>query len=59
MSLRQHTPCDERDPITGLFLCPYCDGDSYVNCEYWCGAEEPEDRSMEDEQIYVYFGEED
>lgn len=38
MSLRMQTPCD----CDGI--CPYMfnDGD-YVNCEYWCGAEEPQD----------------
>ena len=37
MSLRPSTPCDEEP-----FICPYdaeCGGD----CEYWCGADEPED----------------
>lgn len=43
MSLRQYTPCDEVDPITGLHYCPYADSSDYVNCEYWCGADEPED----------------
>ena len=56
MSLRQHTPCDEVDPITGLHVCPYADGNAYVNCEWWCGADEPEDDpSMWDEEIYECF----
>ena len=36
MSIRQNTPCD----FDGV--CPY--GAEYNrDCEYWCGAEEPED----------------
>jgi len=42
MSLRKHTPCDEPD-MFGNFHCPFADDDERVNCEYWCGAEEPED----------------
>ena len=49
MSLRQYTPCDEADPVTGLHYCPYADSADYVNCEYWCGAEEPQDDYREDE----------
>lgn len=49
MSLRQYTPCDEVDPVTGLHYCPYADSADYVNCEYWCGAEEPQDDYREDE----------
>ena len=41
MSLRNWTPCDEPD-LEGRHHCPYADGD-YVNCEYYCGAEEPQD----------------
>ena len=39
MSLAKTTPCD----IDGI--CPYADMHSgYMNsCDYWCGAEEPED----------------
>ena len=36
MSLRKETPCD-------FGPCPY-DAEQYCSCEYWCGAEEPEDR---------------
>ena len=43
MSLRWSTPCDEPDPMTGRHICPYANGGDYVDCEYWCGAEEPED----------------
>lgn len=39
MSLRKMTPCD----CDGI--CPYEDMHSgYMNsCEYWCGADEPQD----------------
>ena len=39
MSLRKNCPCD----IDGI--CPYEDMHSgYMNsCEYWCGADEPQD----------------
>ena len=57
MSLRQHTPCDEVDPITGLHVCPYAADYAYVICEWWCGAEEPEDHSMDDEVIYESYEE--
>ena len=56
MSLRRHTPCDERDTITGLHICPYAYDGAYVNCEWWCGADEPEDDpSMWDEVIYESY----
>ena len=35
MSLRRETPCD-------FGPCPY-DAEQYCSCEYWCGADEPED----------------
>lgn len=35
MSLRRETPCD-------FGPCPYESGE-YCSCEYWCGAEEPQD----------------
>ena len=35
MSLLRETPCDHGE-------CPY-DAECYGNCEYWCGAEEPQD----------------
>jgi len=39
MSLRRNCPCD----LDGI--CPYEDMHSgYMNsCEYWCGADEPQD----------------
>lgn len=45
MSLRQHTPCDDR-------VCPYADMHSgyWNSCEYWCGSEEPEDNPDEWEE---------
>lgn len=42
MSLKNWTPCDEPD-LEGRHHCPYADDGDYVNCEYWCGAEEPQD----------------
>ena len=36
MSLRKNTPCD----LDGI--CPYESGE-YCSCEYWCGADEPQD----------------
>ena len=35
MSLKCETPCD-------FGPCPYESGE-YCSCEYWCGAEEPQD----------------
>lgn len=49
MSLRKWTPCDEPD-LEGHHHCPYADDGDYVNCEYWCGAEEPEDYPEEYEE---------
>lgn len=43
MSLRQHTPCDDYIGLDGFHHCPYADDGDYVNCEYWCGAVEPQD----------------
>lgn len=39
MSIRKNCPCD----IDGV--CPYEDMHSgyFGSCEYWCGAEEPQD----------------
>lgn len=42
MSLRNWTPCDEPD-LEGRHHCPYADDGDYVNCEWYCGAEEPQD----------------
>lgn len=36
MSLNSCCPCD----ISGV--CPY-NSESYGSCDYWCGAEEPQD----------------
>ena len=49
MSLRNWTPCDEPD-LDGHHHCPYADDGDYVNCEYWCGADEPEDYPEEYEE---------
>ena len=35
MSLRKETPCD-------FGPCPY-EAEGYCTCEYWCGADEPDD----------------
>ena len=36
--IKKITPCD----LDGF--CPYCSSDDdYVNCEYWCGEDEPYD----------------
>ena len=40
MSLRRETPCDYGE-------CPYSAEYGYT-CEYWCGADEPEDFPEED-----------
>lgn len=40
MSLRWETPCDFGE-------CPYMTQDGYVNCEWWCGADEPQDNPEE------------
>jgi hypothetical protein len=42
MSLRNWTPCDEPD-LEGRHHCPYAENGDYVNCEWYCGAEEPQD----------------
>ena len=42
MSLKNWTPCDEPD-MNGFHHCPYAEDGEYVNCEYWCGAIEPQD----------------
>lgn len=49
MSLRNWTPCDEPD-LEGRHHCPYAEDGDYVNCEYWCGADEPEDYPEEYEE---------
>ncbi len=49
MSLRKITPCD----FDGI--CPY-NSESYGSCEYWCGAEEPDDTPelSEDDKEELY-----
>jgi len=39
MSLRRETPCD-------FGPCPY-NSEFSDSCEYWCGADEPEDNPLE------------
>ena len=51
MSLRSWTPCDEKD-IDGQYHCPYCEDGEYVNCEWYCGADEPEDYPIDEEDCY-------
>ena len=46
MSLRKDPPCD----LDGI--CPYESGE-YCSCEYWCGADEPQDDPE------AWWGEED
>lgn len=36
--MKKYTPCDEAP-----FICPYMASDGEVNCEYWCGEDEPPD----------------
>ena len=43
MSLRKETPCDYGE-------CPY-NAEFMYTCEYWCGAEEPEDYPEDYEQM--------
>ena len=50
MSLRKQTPCDVYVDEEGFHHCPYSEDGDYVNCEYWCGAEEPEDYPEEYEE---------
>ena len=42
MSIRRETPCDFEP-----FICPYA-AEYNCDCEYWCGAEEPEDNPEDD-----------
>lgn len=44
MSLRKNTPCD----LDGI--CPYESGE-YCSCEYWCGADEPQDNPEDWEEF--------
>lgn len=50
MSLRKQTPCDVYVDEEGFHHCPYADDGDYVNCEYWCSADEPEDYPEEYEE---------
>ena len=50
MSLRKQTPCDVYVDEEGFHHCPYAEDGDYVNCEYWCGAEEPKDYPEEYEE---------
>ena len=43
MTLRRETPCD----LDGI--CPYSDDPTGRTCDYWCGADEPEDYPSEEE----------
>lgn len=45
MSIRTFTPCDDG-------VCPY-DAQYNCDCEYWCGAEEPQDipEEWDDDEI--------
>jgi len=42
MSLASWTPCDEIG-MDGHHHCPYCEDGEYVNCDWYCGYEEPQD----------------
>ena len=54
-TLRSSTPCDEADPLTGKHECPYMDLDGYVDCHYWCSAEEPADYPEVDAEELAEF----
>ena len=41
MSLKSY-PCNDVWP-DGKHHCPYCEGGVFVDCEWYCGADEPED----------------
>lgn len=62
--LKAHTPCDERDPFTGSFTCPYIDMDGYVDCQFWCqDIPEPDYPEIDAEELeefmsFADFGEE-
>ena len=60
MSIKKQTPCDFIGP-DGHYHCPYAEDGEYVNCEWYCGAEEPEDRPevWEDDHEGDYFGDGD
>lgn len=62
MSLKNWTPCDEPD-LEGHHHCPYAEDGDYVNCEYWCGAEKPQDNpeiwEEDEEDLEDWFSDED
>ena len=47
MSIRRDCPCD----LDGV--CPYESGE-YCSCEYWCGADEPQDDPEDWEEYSGY-----
>lgn len=51
MSVRIWKPCDELD-LDGHYLCPYAEDGDYPNCEYWCGADEPEPAYYDESEDY-------
>ena len=51
MSLRRETPCD-------FGPCPY-DSEISDSCEYWCGADEPQDNPAEWEFGLLIFSSEE
>jgi len=54
MSIKRETPCDDG-------VCPF-DATYNCDCEYWCGAEEPQDNPEvwdDDEDEYDYDEDED
>lgn len=54
--LRSHTPCDERDPLTGQFYCPYMDMDGYVDCQFWCqDIPEPDYPEIDAEELEEFM----
>ena len=54
--LKAHTPCDERDPITGQYECPYIDLDGYVDCQFWCqDIPEPDYPEIDAEELEMYM----
>lgn len=48
MSLRRNTPCD----LDGI--CPY-ESESNGSCEYWCGADEPEDYPADYTGDFIHY----
>lgn len=50
MSIRRETPCDFEP-----FICPYA-AEYNCDCEYWCGAEEPEEPEGEEWDDEAFWG---